>query len=243
LSTVGVVAALGAEARALGRARPHRAASASFGNLAFLSDGSLVAVSGMGGAAASAAARALLDSGVSALMTFGLAGGLDPSLACGSILMPEQILSGAERFATTSAWRERLILRLDAQRVSRGALLSVPAPVAQATDKARLFRDTGALGLDMESAAVAALAAREGLPFICIRVVVDTAADSLPACVVAASEAGRVRSAALLAGLLRSPAQIGALILLARRYRRAIAALRAIAHSGSLAPRDTEALH
>jgi adenosylhomocysteine nucleosidase len=107
LNTVGVVAALAAEARALGRAREHRAASASFGNLKFLSDGSMLAVSGIGQKAAAAAAAVLVDTGVSALMTFGMAGGLDPQLRAGALVLPTEILAldGAHRIRyATAPW-------------------------------------------------------------------------------------------------------------------------------------------
>ena len=80
----------------------------------------------------------------------------------------------------------------------------------------------------MESAAVAEIAARHNLPFIAVRVIVDTAADRLPRAVVAASRAGRVQFARLIGGLILAPREIAALIRLAQRYRIAMRSLRAI---------------
>jgi adenosylhomocysteine nucleosidase len=95
-------------------------------------------------------------------------------------------------------------------------------------DKAAAFRDSGAAAVDMESAAVAEVAAHHRLPFIAVRVIVDTAADRLPRAVVNASGAGRLRIGRLLAGLVVAPAEIAGLIRLTQRYRIAIRSLRVI---------------
>jgi adenosylhomocysteine nucleosidase len=245
LKTVGVVAALRAEARALGRARQYRAESAaSFGNLAFLSDGSMLAVSGIGGAAAAVAALALIDAGVAALMTFGMAGGLDPNLGAGSVLLPAEVLAlDGTRFATAPAWRERLSAAMSVHcAVGGGVVLSSERAIESPQAKALAFRDTGAAAVDMESASVARVAADHQLPFICVRVIVDTAADALPRAVVAASRAGRVQIARLLGGLIVAPGDVAALVRLALRYRSAMRVLKLIARTGSLAPLESEAL-
>jgi adenosylhomocysteine nucleosidase len=243
LKTVGVVAALAAEARALGRAREHRAERASFGNLAFLSDGSMVAVSGIGAQAAALAARALVDAGVAGLMTFGLAGGLDPTLTAGSIVLPTEVLSrdNARRYPTSAPWRERLAHILEAQRrIVRGPLLTSASAIGSPAEKQTAWRETGAVAVDMESAAVAAMAAEHDLPFISVRVVIDTAHDVVPAAVVRASSEGRVLIGGLVAGLAAAPAELLDLWRLAKRYRSAMRALRLVARCGSLAPSETD---
>jgi hypothetical protein len=78
------------------------------------------------------------------------------------------------------------------------------------------------------------------LPFVAVRVIVDTAADMLPGTVVAASRAGRVRIGRLIAGLLWAPGEIAALVRLATRYRAAIRSLRAVAEAGALVPLDSD---
>ena len=87
MNAVGVVTALASEARALGPSMP-RGGNPPLSELAVLGEGSLLALSGIGRAAAAAAAQALVDAGVSALMTFGMAGGLDPALKPGSVVIP-----------------------------------------------------------------------------------------------------------------------------------------------------------
>ena len=88
----------------------------------------------------------------------------------------------------------------------------------------------------MESSAVAQVAESYGVPFIAVRVIVDTARDAIPPAVAGASHAGKVRLGRLILGLLRSPAQIGSLLRLARRYRVALRSLRAVAALGKLEP-------
>jgi adenosylhomocysteine nucleosidase len=240
---VGVVAALEVEARALGRARLNGAKpAASFANLATLGDGSMMALSGIGGRAASVAANALIEAGVGALMTFGMAGGLDPSLEAGRVLLPAEVIArDGTRLPTARAWRERLIAALSPHcAVLDGSVLSSDSSIDSPRAKAELFRETGAVAVDMESVAVARIAADHRLPFLCVRVIVDTAADALPRAVVAASREGSVRIGRLLGGLIVAPAEVVAVIRLGLRYRSAMRMLKMVARAGSFAPLESE---
>jgi len=230
---VGVVAALASEARALGPSMARGEPPLS--ELALLGAGSLLAVSGIGRAAAAAAAQALVDSGVSALMSFGMAGGLDPALQPGSVVIPREVLAGdGARYAACRSWRERVAAAVSSLcAVTEGDILTSAQAIDTPAEKAAALRSTGAVAVDMESAAVAEVAAKHNLPFIAVRVIVDTAADRLPRAVVAASRAGRVRGGRLLGGLILAPREIAALLRLARRHRMAMRSLRAIgAHLG-----------
>jgi adenosylhomocysteine nucleosidase len=198
--------------------------------LATFGDGALLAVSGIGRVAAEAGARALVEAGVSALMTFGMAGGLDPALKAGSVVLPcEMISADGTRVAASRSWRERVAAAVSPLRaVAEGNLLTSAYAIDTPADKAAAFHDTGAAAVDMESAAVAEIASHHNLPFIAVRVIVDTAADTLPRAVVNASRAGRVQIGRLIAGLVLAPGEIGALIRLVQRYRIAMRSLRAI---------------
>jgi adenosylhomocysteine nucleosidase len=222
---VGVVAALEAEARTLGPAVHRR------DGLSFLDDGSLLAVSGMGGALAALAARNLIDAGAGALMSFGLAGGLDPTLGAGTVVLPDVVISRAgARFLTSTGWREQLSATIARQRpVAGGTLLTSLAAIGAVADKAAAFRETGAVAVDMESLGVAEVAAAHDLPFIAVRVIVDTAADVLPRAVVAASRGGHLNIRRLIGGLAAAPLDLIALIRLAQRYRAATRSLAAVA--------------
>lgn len=232
MSAAGVVAALRAEARTLGS--PIRRGS---GPVA-LSDGTLVAVSGMGYAAAAAAATSLVDAGAVALVSWGMAGGLDPALQAGTICLPGVVITreGAT-FAADHDWREIMGAAITAGRtVVTGTLLTSAEPLDDVAGKGLAFRETGAVAVDMESAAVAAIAALHRLPFIAVRVIVDTAADAVPPAVAKATSGGRVRVLRLILELARRPADIAPLIRLAKRYRKAMQSLVSIARTGALAP-------
>jgi adenosylhomocysteine nucleosidase len=233
LSELGIVTALAAESRPLGRLR---AGGGSFGTLV---DGTRVAVSGIGGAAAARAASRLVESGVRALVSWGMAGGLDPLLAAGTLVLPREVISsGGARFVTAQEWRERVGAALAArQAVSAGSLLSCGEPIGAPAQKAAAFRTTAAVAVDMESFAVAEIAARHLLPFIAVRAIVDTAQDSLPPFLTAAAvAAGAVRGPQVVGALLRAPGELSALLRLLRRYRAARGALLAVARSGALRP-------
>jgi adenosylhomocysteine nucleosidase len=244
LNPLGIVAALAAEARALGPAVKR------MGDVGCLGDGTLLAVSGMGCAAAGRAAGRLIEAGASALMSFGLAGGLDPRLSAGSVVLPSEVISrDGAGIATSVDWRERLAAALASPRraspaaprpVAGGKLLTSAQAIDSVADKAAAFRDTGAVAVDMESLAVAQAAAAHRLPFMAVRVIVDTAADALPRAVAAASQGGQVRIWPLIGALALSPSEFAAIIRLAIRYRTATRSLAAVARAVLPAHLDTQ---
>ncbi len=228
---LGIVAALAAEANTLGRASGH-------GPLNRLEDGTLVAISGIGANAAQHAAHQLAEQGASALLSWGLAGGLDPALVAGHLVLPRTVLSSQGAGLTVSPeWHAQLAAALTpGMRISQGSLLTNHVAIDSSAAKAQAFRATNAVAVDMESFAIAEAAATRRLPFAAVRVIVDTAADSLPGAVTAASRAGRVDVARLLWELLRAPADLGALLRLAARYRAAMRSLTVAARAGLSAP-------
>ena len=225
MNGVGVVAALEAEARTLGPVVRRRDGLSSLG------DGALLAVSGMGGERAAIAARRLVDAGAAALMSFGLAGGLDPTLTVGTVVLPSAVISrDGARFLTSADWREQLSHAIAKRRpVAAGILLTCAQPIGAVADKAAAFRETGAAAVDMESLGVAEVSAAHGLPFVAVRVIVDTAADVLPPAVLAASLGGQINIRHLIGGLAAAPLGLAALIRLAHRYRAATRSLTAVA--------------
>jgi adenosylhomocysteine nucleosidase len=228
------VAALAAESRPLGRTPRPRDGPAS------LADGTLLIVSGVGPAAAGQGARRLAAAGAKALISWGMAGGLDPALAAGTVVLPIEVMSpeGA-LFSTSREWRERLCAALAARHpVCCGRLLTCRDALSSPAEKAHALRQTAAAAVDMESSAVAEVAANHRLPFLVVRAIVDTAGDALPRAALTAASAGArsVRIGPLLTTLVRTPAELPGLVRLARRYRVASRALAAVARSGALAP-------
>jgi adenosylhomocysteine nucleosidase len=236
VSVTGFVAALTAEARTLGPLQP-LPGSAAPGNppIHRLSDGNLLVISGMGPQAAAAAAQALVAAGAAGLLSFGLAGALDPSLRAGAVLLPELVTDPAGQVHSTyDAWRERLVSRLGAGvHPEGGSLLSVMQPLTTTLTKSQSRAATGARAVDMESFAIANVAAASGLKFAVARVVVDTAADSLPRSVsLATGPRGEVAYLRLASGLVRRPSDLFGLLNLARRYRVAMRSLQYLAQRG-----------
>jgi adenosylhomocysteine nucleosidase len=164
-----------------------------------------------------------------------MAGGLDPALAAGTIFLPDEVISReGGTIATARDWRERLASALATQHpVTQGRLLTSRTAVGSPAEKAALFRATGAVAVDMESLAVAEVASAHQLPFIAVRVIVDSAADALPQAVTAAADnEGHLQIWRLIGALARTPADLAPLLRLARRYRAANRSLAAVARVG-----------
>ena len=225
-----MVAALVAEARTLGRLQRRGP------GILTTRDGVLVAVSGIGAVSAAVAAGRLADGGATSLVSWGMAGGLDPHLKAGTVCLPESVIAAdGSALCTDRCRRERVQTALNGLRIVNGILLTSDRTIAGTRGKAAAFHDTGAAAVDMESHAVAKVAAARGLPFIAIRVIVDTAYDVLPPAVLRASDGGQVKVLLLVRQLASAPWQLVALLRLALRYRVARRVLVAVARSGTLA--------
>ena len=146
----------------------------------------------------------------SGLLSIGLAGGLAPDLAVGQIV----IGTAVGTHPTDTAWTAQL-LAANAGAIS-GPVAGVARPAASTAEKAALHAATGAIAVDMESHIVAEVAAAHGLPFAVLRVIGDSAADTLPAAArVPLRPDGGVAMPAVLAAVARRPWEIPALIRLA----------------------------
>lgn len=177
---------------------------------------------------AAQAAEQMLDEGASGLISFGVAGGLDPSLGPGVVVVAERVLDGDGRdFACDEGWVERL---MHAEGVhDSGPILGSDRPVLSPEDKRRLYRRTSALAVDMESHAVAEVADRAGVPFVAIRAIGDPASRAIPRAALAGlGPDGRTRALPVVAALIRRPGDFRAIWRLAQDTNKALAALRKI---------------
>jgi len=157
--------------------------------------------------------RALL-AGCAGVVSFGTAGGLDPSLLPGSWVIAEAVVSAEERFACDLVWAERIAAHLGGAR--QGLIAATNAPILETRDKAALYEATGALAVDMESHRAARLAWRHQVPFVACRVVVDAAQRRLPSsAIVGLRRDGGLAIGRILAELARHPGQLFELIRLA----------------------------
>lgn len=213
----GIVAALHAEARSLGCGSRRTAPATA-------TDGCLIRISGIGPDNARHAAQTLIDAGAAALVSWGYCGGLDPGLACGTLVLPETVITaGGTIFRTDPEWRAHLLRPLAGRvAISGGGLAESTEPVADVRRKRALFERCGAVAVDMESAAVAAIAARAGVPFIAVRAVVDVARRGLPRRVLrAVDSSGNIHPARMAAALAASPHEWPAVLRTARDARTA----------------------
>jgi len=230
LRTTGIIVALAAEAHTLvsRNVTPERVIP--------LADGAALYLSGMGPAAARRAAQQLADAGVSALSVFGVAGALGEPLRNGALFCPERVLDEeGHAYPTDAEWQTRLQQQLSRTAFPvrmNGTLLTTSAPLLTAAAKLVAHQRHGALAVDMESAAVAAVARERGLPFMALRAIVDEAQDTIPPALNGSVDAwGRARPLRLMAALCAHPLMLGDLPRLYSRMQRATQALRAAAHA------------
>jgi adenosylhomocysteine nucleosidase len=175
---IGVICALRREAQLLLGAR------VDLTQITHLESQVLVNVCGMGSKRAQRAAHALLEAGCKSLVSFGTAGGLQPGLSVGGLVIPERVIDedGAQ-YCIDLDWRERLTQTLkDPEMLQpQQVLISVESPVLSSETKYALGQRTGACAVDMESVAIARIAQEKNIPLLVLRAVSDDYRQSLPA--------------------------------------------------------------
>jgi len=174
---------------------------------------------GPGQARARSAAEALVDIGANALLSFGVAGGCNPDLPSGTVILATGIRDissggGGDILYTNRGWQRRIKSLLLGNVLLEDALLaSVSTPITDSTSKRQLFHDLGVAAVDMESAAAARVAIDAGIPFMALRVIVDTADTTVPAAALAGmSPDGTVRTGPIVQAILRRPQDIPGLV-------------------------------
>ena len=154
----------------------------------------------------------------SAILSLGIAGGLDPALRPGDLVVARDVVAEA-RWRADEAWSAAIA---EACGALRADIAGTDRVIASARAKATLRAATGAVAVDMESAAVARL----GVPFAVLRAIADTADEALPAAAaVGLDAAGNPAPWRVMHALLRRPQDLPGLIRLAWRSRTALAAL------------------
>ncbi len=163
------------------------------------------------------------------VISFGVAGGLDPTLKSGDVVMATEVLAGDTRWLAGLALNEGMIasVGLGRRRVVRGRLAGVEQVVAARAVKAALHSETGAAAVDMESHIAAAYAAEVGLPFAALRVISDPASRALPTMVMAAIKPnGDIDLRKILRGVARNPLSLRSLVSTGIDFNRALRSLR-----------------
>ena len=218
----GIVAATTAEARILsGKA-------IAPDEFIQLPGGAILLCSGIGPHRARLGARALVEKGATALVSWGTAGGLLAGLSPGSLILPGRIIaSDHSAYPVDPVWHERLCSRLKGHFSFYNEDMTESGTVlATRLEKETLWRRTGAIATDMESASIAWFAQEAGVPLAVIRAVADPAEMPIgPSLLQSIDEFGRVRFSRLVRSLIRNPMEILTLLRLGRNFRAAQAAL------------------
>jgi len=179
--------------------------------------------SGNGQGLAEALNRAIRG-GCQGLISFGVAGGLAPSLRPGTCVVGSAILSAKSRLPTDHSWSQKLLHTIPG--AIYGPLFGVPAPIADPEAKQALHHRTGAVAVDMESHVVANVAAANSMPMVAIRVITDPAKRALPKSALAAMRPdGTTDIAAMIRSVMRRPRELPALLQTALDARAARATL------------------
>ncbi len=157
------------------------------------------------------AIKTAVFAGASAIVSFGIAGGLSSHLTAGDWVIATGVMSGDRRIETDIEWSGRLVERLSGAEL--GDIVSVASPVVHPIHKRRLHTTTGASAVDMESFQAAVLADELGLPFAAVRVIADPVHRELPpAAQLGLQPDGAVAIGAVVQSLLRKPSQIPSLV-------------------------------
>lgn len=170
----------------------------------------LIAISGATKEGAARGVASLKRAGARELLSFGCAAGLSPDVSPGTVFVPDWVNVGGTHRLADSALSARFGGGLAEAR--HGGLLHSDHLVTRASEKARLYAETGCQALDMESGVVA----ETGMPFAVLRVVCDDSTRDLPSVACDILAAGKISVRRLVGGLLRQPGQITDLIALGR---------------------------
>lgn len=211
--SMGMVFALGAEART---AATWQQATGALGHVA-----------GPGEAGAAAAARYLVANGARGLVSWGTSGALTEKLETGQLLLLASTgRLGEGRTTACESWLHASAAALSALHPKIIDACTVRAPLTGAVAKRLLGERSGCAAVDMESAAVADVAAAAGLPFLGVRAVVDPVSLEIPSSAIAGLGIdGTSTPFRVLAALCRRPGELPSVIKLGRHFQQALKSL------------------
>ncbi len=148
----------------------------------------LLAKTGMGPENAEAAARRLFEEGsVAAALALGVAAGLSPQLRTGDLIVGDRVIfhgrdsTTRQSFPCDAKLQESAltVIRQSGDRYALGSIVTVERIVLAAEEKRGLAAQSGAMAVDMESAAIASAASARAVPFLAIRAILDPVEEDL----------------------------------------------------------------
>ncbi len=163
-----------------------------------------------------------------AVISFGLAGGLNPTLRPGDCIVAREIVAEGACFTSDNRLVDALIDAVAGagRPPVSGAIAGVDEMAMDVAAKTALRSLTGADAVDMESHIAAAFAAEKGATFAAVRVIADPATRTLPPLAAKAiTPEGDIDQGYVARELIRAPGQIGELIRAGLDSRAAFATL------------------
>jgi len=167
------------------------------------------------------------------LISFGVAGGLSDTLGCGDVVLATLVGSGDRVFETDTRWRDALFEKLNNDLpLSTGDVTHVDDIIADPLGKQALYHKTGAVVCDMESLAVAEVAAENKVPFLIVRAVSDPVDAGVPPWVSKIlDDQGRVKKMKITRQILKNPVAVADLWRLGRNANTAFKSLARVSKS------------
>ena len=171
---------------------------------------------GIGTDRAREAARRAFDSlsRVDFAISTGVAGALSEGLMPGDLVVADRLIAStvadSDRISGVRAEdldRVKNALRAAGIQFSIGAILTSAHPLLTAAEKRRAKSATGAIAVDMESAILADAAQSRGVPFACVRAILDTADEEVVGAELADQD-GHLRPIKAAGFIVRHPAAI-----------------------------------
>jgi nucleoside phosphorylase len=150
----------------------------------------------------------------------GIAGGLDPALPLGYVVIPQRLID--ERGDEVSIISNDSLF----QPTSTATMLQVDRVILTSQEKARLHQHSGAVAVDMESLAVARACRESNIPMQVVRFISDTAHDSMPPEIVGlVNEEGNPQFLTALKRILKRPRLLTELLAIERSNKVVTAAM------------------
>jgi nucleoside phosphorylase len=190
-----------------------------------------VAEIGMGHAAAANLREILKTRRPQILLSIGFGGALEEGLRTGDVIVSTDAASvqlPSRRLTMDAELVADVMGALVATgvRVTTGSILTVPKPLMSGEEKQRNGALTGASLVDMETFWIAQEADQAGVPLVSVRAVIDEMHHDLPELIANITADGGQREWYHTLRAMKNPANVGALVPLAVRSRKAVSALR-----------------
>ncbi len=219
MAKIGIICGLKSEAKAVRKAFPDERVS--------------IAISGANADRAYALAKGFADEGNAAgeggrlIISVGVSGGLLPAYAPGDLVIGSKVVTiSGEEYHCSSDYIDLLKRSHKAAGISPSIIYGSDEVILTIEEKNRLYQETGAKSVDMESHGAARAAKEAGLGFLAIRAIADPAGRALPeAALNAVNEDGSTKIVGTLFKAMQNPIQLSELAQLGSDSKEALKTL------------------